>query len=159
MLGNGYHDAWILVFPCTKPSCSIKYYIIDIHDWSCWHISCNNANPRAIKCISKFSIASPLNHLAVAKWSHEIHLTPVISPFRHNMKRRGHNNVCNTLWVQGSNGKKYNSMGIILCMLSCTWNDHNWDFQYIKLSFNLLPILSIRWIFPTSTPNVYPKCK
>ena len=47
-LSNGHHNAWIFVFPCTDPLCSIKFCIIDIHGWCCWHISHNNANLRAI---------------------------------------------------------------------------------------------------------------
>ena len=50
----------------------------------------DNANLWAIKCIS----------------SHEIHVTPVVSDFYHNMNSRGCNNVCNAFLVQGSNGKE-----------------------------------------------------
>ena len=85
----------------SNPSCSIKYCIIDIHGWSCWRISHNNANQWAIKFITKFNIATPPNRFGVTKLSHEIHATPIVSPFRHNMNQRGCNNICNAFLVQG----------------------------------------------------------
>ena len=102
---NVHHGAWILVFPITNRSCSIKYCIIDICSLYCWHISRNNGNLWAIKCISKFNIAAPPNCLGVAKWSYEIRVTPIFSLLGHNMNTRGFNNVCNAFLVQRSNGK------------------------------------------------------
>ena len=102
----------------SNPSCSIKYCIIDIHGWSCWRISHNNANQCAIKCISKFNIIAPPNCLQVAKWSCENCVTPIFSSLCHNMNIIGCNNVCNSFVVPRDNDEKHSmDMGI---MIHCT---------------------------------------